>query len=653
MSGKGKDEPRVGYADEDIALTQKLARPKMTREKPPSDLAATLLKPTQGGAVDAGALRRVRKVSAPNHVAIREMPAEHEPMTIARPSGLLPGSLGRSPSAEATVARIAAIPVDAYPHEASPFSEVAAPSTTRENEEPIPPSTSDTLDGGQGDAFDDVTERGEIFIPESRDVESLRSMRGDAEPVSLVTKQVPADVVKILRSRAALESEVVRELAGDAPTAHGPESLPVSSQAKSEALVLTKLAGTLDFGVDAAPSPRPSPSAETPNRSPLASTQLSDAPFVDPTRRASLPEVTPSGGTPAPKPAPQLHTLPLGMKPADFMAGLAAAGSIAPVQSASPSPQPEPGQQALASSGQLPTYASSNHLPAAQPSSGVFPQGGPQRYPSGSLPAQSMPQQVQQAQQPQPTHGSGPHAYPSGMMPAPVVPGGTFPPGMMQAPMAQQAPGHAPAQGPFPGAMQGPMHQGTYPPGMMQAPMGMAPMQAPMQPGQGTFPPGSMQAPMPQGTFPPGSMQAPMPQGTFPPGSMQAPMPQGTFPPGSMQAPMQHPMQPGQGTFPPGSMQAPMQGPLSNASFSQVAQVGAPPSSGANAAPSNGLPGPQAPQVQGTPAAAPRKSKSGLVLLLLFVVVVLACVGAWFKLKHKPMPWKHGAHEVPTLVAPV
>jgi hypothetical protein len=172
------------------------------------------------------------------------------------------------------------------------------------------------------------------------------------------------------------------------------------------------------------------------------------------------------------------------------------------------------------------------------------------------------------------------------------------------------------------------MHQGTYPPGMMQAPMGMAPMQAPM-PGQGTFPPGSMQAPMPgQGTFPPGSMQAPMPG-------------QGTFPPGSMQAPMS-----GQGTFPPGSMQAP----VSNASFSLGAQPGAPPSSGANPAPANGMPGALP---QGAPAQAPRKSKSGLVLFLLFLVVVLACVGAWFKLKHKPMPWKHGARASSALVVTV
>jgi hypothetical protein len=114
----------------------------------------------------------------------------------------------------------------------------------------------------------------------------------------------------------------------------------------------------------------------------------------------------------------------------------------------------------------------------------------------------------------------------------------------------------------------------------------------------------------------------------------------------------QAPMLQGQGGFPSGAMHAPMsgQGPVSNASFSQIT---VPPSSG-NGPTSNGLPQAQAPRAQGqAQAEAPRKSKSGIVLFLLFLLVLLACMGAWLKLKHKASPAKHGAREVPSLVVRV
>ena len=616
MSGKGRDDPRnpfpqgipepqVGYAEDDVAMTQKLSRPKLPRiEKiaPTSiDGPPTMLRPKQGGAVDASALKRVRRISGPNHVAIRNVPE------------------GPASFSEPTVARSAAIPHDAYPHD-------GAPST-------VPEEMRDMVASSRREAadhFDDATQRGPIYIPDDFDVESIRSSR-DVEPRSLVTKQVPADVVKILRSRAALENELVME--NGLPVLIPESQASPGSRESSEALMLTKLApAPTDAEVPRILMPehaRPSPLAETrmmPDRAPQVAAQ---------------------GGPPAPKPSPQLHTLPLGMKPADFLAGLAKAEAHAaavasqgqPMQPASmqsagtsplagtaamtlrtPSAEMALGAAAAgAAQGSSPrgpgSFASSGALPVAQPSSGVFPQGaqpqGPQRFPSGQMSAVAQPGQAGQGAYGAPA-SMGPQpsgAYPSGVMqgPANALPSGTYPPGMMQAPAANATP------------------PGAYPPGMMQAPPGQG-----MPPG--TYPPGMMQAPpgqgMPPGTYPPGMMQAPpgqgMPPGTYPPGMMQAPpgqgMPSGTYPPGMMQAP------PGQGmgTFPPGSMSGPMPG---------NPQATFPPGSGPVSTP-GADPNASAPKSRG---------KSTAVLLFLAFVVVLAAAGAWLTIKGKRLPWKHGA----------
>ncbi len=574
MSGNGKDDPRtpsprgvgeahIGYSDDDVALTQKIARPKLPRiEKivPERMEPPALLRGNQGSAVDASALLRARRISAPNHVAVRVPP---EPASVADP----------------TIARPAHIPREAYlPIESVP--------STRPDGHDLEPQTMAHGQPSPHELFDDLTERGPVFLPDDADVESLRSSR-DFEPRSLVTRQVPADVVRILRSRAALETEVVSELDGLPVLIPDSQAVPSSSgREPSEALVLTKLAPT------PSPKPREPAGAAATMQSSLASTRLSS-------ERGSAPRVAASPAPPQVTPSPQLHTLPLGMKPADFLAGLAQAeahgqspaGPPANAQRAGlPGPLPslnEPdgssgmagfggtammpgplltpsGEINLSGSGSNPRlagpFASSGSLPAAQPSSGVFPQGTPGNpFPQGT-PGQGFPV------------GPGPQRYPSGQTPA----------GPMQPPF-----------GPYPSAPSG----GAF------------------GQGQGTFPPGSMQAPMqPQGTFPPGSMQAPMqPQGTFPPGSMQAPMQQGPgqgYPPGPMPGPLQN-----QGTFPPGSLPP-----------SSAGQAGSPNSQGAQAPASTG----------------PTRSKSKWVLMLLAVVVVLSCGGAWLAMKKK-LPWKKHA----------
>jgi len=620
MSGKGRDDPRnpfpqgipepqVGYTEDDVALTQKISRPKLPRiEKiapSPLDGPPTMLRPKQGGAVDASALKRVRKISSPSHAAVR--PAPESPASQAEP----------------TVARPASIPHEAYPNEGAP-STVPDPSGDGRWPSPFEPRI---------ERFDDATQRGPIYVPDDIDVESIRSTR-DIEPRSLVTKQVPADVVKILRSRAALENELVMEN-GLPVLIPDSQASPSSARESSEALMLTKLAPhEQDIPEIVLPAPlvaaRPSP---------LAETRMSPE---------GPPAVAAQGGPPAPKPSPQLHTLPLGMKPADFLAGLAKAEAHAAsqnMQNASMQSASSAALQVRSPSGEMNAvvpsrasgpevagaFASSGAMQAAQPSSGVFPQGaqgpGPQRFPSGQMQAVVGPQghvpPVSGGALPSGTYppGMAPPvgAYPPGSMPAPSQGPGPYPPGMMQG---QQGPGTYP-----PGMMQAPPQgPGTYPPGMMQAPAG-------------TYPPGMMQAPQQgPGTYPPGMMQAPpaqaFSQGTFPPGSMpmsapgQAGSPQGTFPPGSMSAP-QGPMGgPGQGTFPPGSMSAP-QGP----------QATFPPGSG----PVSGA----APDAN---AQKPRRKSTG-VLVFLFLLVVLASVGAWLTIKGKRLPWKHGA--LPSVAASV
>ncbi len=671
MSGKGKDDPRtpsakpcgavpvarigeahVAYSEDEVALTKKLSRPKLPRIERivPEALGVppALLRPTQGGAVDASAFRRVRKISAPNHVAVR-MP-EVAPASVS----------------ELTVARPAAIPLDAYLPEPAP-STVPDPSdsvTAKNRREPV-------------ETFEEATQRGPVYFPDDMDVESLRSSR---EPRSLVTKQVPADLVRMLRSRAALEPEVVRELEGGLPVLIA-ESVPSSvGRDMSEALVLTKLAPSLHgLGVDDPPLRGPS--------DPLAVTRRSSERNV-PTA------AQPVADRPPPKPTPQLHTLPLGMKPADFLASLARAeaggvnmqaasvqaapsanmpsanthsantpaqgqprGAASParepapegVTAAMPSRSPSGEMRALSGSGPSRgqgAFASSGALPTAQPSSGVFPQQAApgQQHPSGQMQAQGQPTH-QNANSPSGFHPSASGATPyaasgsmhAAMQGAPMPHGaqGTFPPGSMDA-----RPGSMPHQQ----AANGPRGQGPFPPGSMQGALGALAHGQQSAHGPGTFPPGPMQSPH-AGTFPPGSMQAALHgQGTYPPGSGGPG--RGTFPPGpgpgSMQGP-HGPGSPGVSTFPPGAMQAPpgaMGGAPQQGAFAQGAMAGPggegtlPP--GAGGASSLGGPG--------ATGAIPKPSsgKSLWVLMLLALVVFLACGAAWLSIKGKRLPWKHG-----------
>ena len=691
MSGNGKDDPRtpsakpcgtgsvsrvgdahVAYSEDDLALTQKLSRPKLPRIErivpEPLGVPPTLLRPTQGGAVDASAFRRVRKISASNHVSVR-MP-EVAPASISEP----------------TVARPAAIPLDAYLPEPAP-STIPDPSdspTAKNRREPV-------------ETFEEATQRGPVYFPDDVDVESLRSSR-DFEPRSLVTKQVPADLVRMLRSRAALETEVVGHLEGGLPVLIA-ESVPSSvGRDTSEALVLTKLAPSLHgLGIDDPPLRGPN------DPFPLAATRLSSERNV-PTAAQPGPD------RPPPKPTPQLHTLPLGIKPADLLAGLAraeaggvnmraasaqaapsanmhSANTPAQGQPRGPEPAPVGGTAAMPSrspsgemralSGSAPSlgqgaFASSGALPTAQPSLGVFPhQAAPgQRHPSGQMQAQGQPnhqhpnnpsgfQPDASGAMPYAAQGSMQAAMQGAQMPHGAQGQGTFPPGSMQTPPGamphQQAASGPQGQGTFPpGAMphqqaaNGPQGQGTFPPGSMQGALGaMLHGQQPAH-GQGTFPPGSMQRPPPAGTYPPGSMQAAIHggqgQGTYPPGSGPG---QGTFPPGSGPGSMQAPHGPAfsaVGTFPPGSMQAPpgsMGGPPQQGAFVQGPIAGAgwaegtfPPGSGGS--PSSGGPG------AAVAIPKPSSGKSTWVLMLLALAVFLACGAAWLSIKGKRLPWKHG-----------
>lgn len=613
MSGKGKDDPwkpspkgigqpHVSFADDDeVALTQKIARPKLPRIERivPESLNAppTLLRPTQGGAVDASALLRARRVSSPNLVAIRSAPSE-------------------PPGMDATVARPAPLPLEAFLPAVEPV-----PSTVPELDHPTSLNHRSERERErererEAESFDDVTENGPIYLPDDADVESMRASSRDVEPRSLVTRQVPADVVKILRSRAALEGAAGRDLEAlklddGLPVESQPS--PKSSRETSEALVLTKLAPTL--------GPIPGDPPRAPEN--FGSTRVSERGMPRVTAQSpSPPAVQPAAPLAPGKPSPQLQTLPLGITPADFLSGrvdamAAAANGFASVPNGSPpngagaSPNgvasPLPVERApsttgpsgeynavLGASGSSPSLgggarlASSGHLAAAQPSSGAFALGGqPQPYPSGApAQGQGMPAPPGFAGTPMPFGPAGPGAY-----------GGMAPSG-------------------YPSPMQG------FPPqGLPQGQAQNSPSQVQVPTGPGMYVGGPM---TPGGTFPPGSAQAPMAQG--------APFSQGNYPP--QQAPPQVPSQGfAQGTFPPGSL--------------PPGSGGAPPVDPSVGQPTGGAAG--APVAGPNSAASPpSRGKSTWVLLMLAFFVVLACGGAWLSLKGKKVPWKRS--ERPSLV---
>ena len=85
--------------------------------------------------------------------------------------------------------------------------------------------------------------------------------RNTATPAAFVPlpnlQQVPADVVKILRSRAALENELVMEN-GLPVLIPDSQAAPSSARESSEALMLTKLAPTeLEIPQIIMPAPAP------------------------------------------------------------------------------------------------------------------------------------------------------------------------------------------------------------------------------------------------------------------------------------------------------------------------------------------------------------------------------------------------------------
>jgi hypothetical protein len=160
--------------------------------------------------------------------------------------------------------------------------------------------------------FDDATERGPIFVPDDLDVESIRSSR---EPRSLVTTQVAPEVVKLLRTRAALEGELAGTKAGFVPE----PLVPMSGVESSEALLLTKKPVDPTGGLPNLDFDPPAANEVTAAMSPAAARQL---------LAESVKPLAP-------------NTLPLGLTPADILAGrLGPAGSPAPPRAEPPRPEP-------------------------------------------------------------------------------------------------------------------------------------------------------------------------------------------------------------------------------------------------------------------------------------------------------------------------
>ena len=606
-------DPGLLEDDEDAALTQKLSRADVRRlimEGP-----GARLKPT-AGAVDPTALLRARKVSSPSMVAIRttsSFPPAGNEATVARPAP----SLDVWGNAE------------------------VVPSTIPE----------------QG--FDDVTERGPIFVPDDLDVESIRSSR---EPRSLVTTQVAPEVVKLLRSRAALEGDLAGAKAGFVPE----PLVPLSGVESSEALLLTKKPVDPMGGLPNLDFDPPAANEVTAAMSPAAARQL---------LAESVKPLAPT-------------TLPLGITPADILAGrLGPAGSPAPQRPAPPRPEPPRPEPPPPATPFAATMALGSRNDATKSPPGGFPlptqsvqnaPSWPEVEASPRPPAVGLPAGASEGRAPS---GSNPHLGLAGHEPK------RFPSGQMGAVQATQGapfgsgpPSPPPAQAFALGPAQS-AEPPRFPSGSMPSPV--APPVAPAMPGGGPFGAGPSYGSMPEAArYPSGQMGAvspgfPAPQSgvpspgplavrtpvsfSGPPGAAllgglpgpQVPSPsQGFGPmpgqPGAMPGqpgavpgqpggmpgqPGGMPGQPGATPGQPGAMPnafapGPMSGPVPSGSFG-----GAP----------FGAPSPEVAPVAPPPSTdAPRRRSSTWVLLLLAFVVCLASAGAYLTLKGKKLPFRHG-----------
>jgi|GEM_PF-5650915 len=272
MDGKGKGGPRVEYFDEDIALMQKLTRPKLPPQPTAGPESAPSLQPKQGGAVDAEALRRIRRVSAPNLLAIR-----------------MPGDPDAAETAERTLARATPLSGQAFP------ASEAAPST-------IPEEDESTLRQRKRER--------ELapLVPPDEEPDSETSPGGFSD--AMVTKQVPADVARRLLSEvAAMDSAHVRAAMGAGPAAPRDDSfaatLPVGASAPRAPPEIQALRRTAPIAERAAPPPPPPPPAAAEDRRDPAQTL------------ASLPKPS--------REAPGFSTLPLGSSSGEVGAALRSA----------------------------------------------------------------------------------------------------------------------------------------------------------------------------------------------------------------------------------------------------------------------------------------------------------------------------------------
>ncbi|MBL0195196.1 MAG: hypothetical protein IPQ09_13370 [Myxococcales bacterium] len=307
MDGKGKG-PRVEYLDDDIALTQKLTRPKLPPQ-PMGPESAPSLQPKQGGAVDAEALRRIRRVSAPNLLAIR-----------------MPGDPPPADTADRTVARARPLPGEAF----LPPSE-AAPSTIPEAEE----STRRQRKGDLGLA---------PLVGSDDEADSETSPDGFSDAM---TKQVPADVARRLLSEVAAMDPMRASMSAAAPDPLG-ATLPVSG---------------VDVGLDAPTAPHARPEIQPIRQAAPLAARAAPAPPAPPGPPLAPPTPPPEADRrdPAqtlaslPKPtreAPGFHTLPLGSSSVEVGMALRSAEAAPP---------------ASAPSSRTPAFGSTHLMPQSMP----------------------------------------------------------------------------------------------------------------------------------------------------------------------------------------------------------------------------------------------------------------------------------------------
>ncbi len=455
MVEKGKDEGRVGLIEEEVALTQKMTLPKHLRDQaePESvDTSPRLVRPTIGGAVDADALKRVRRVAPGVSIGAKPPPygSQDDVRTVARRSPVMAKDFDIATEKRAYV----------VPERGTGPAVDDAP-TTRRPHAMVP------------DTRDEVTAKG-MLLSHDDGAEGSRTA-DEREPPSFVTKQVPAHVARMLRAAASRDGGE-GQLGGAAPGDSGAtaEARLEGSLDKSEALVLDKLT-----------SRGPATKLSHPGRDPSVAQER-----VDPMSQL-------------------LHTLPMGVTARDILGSRAPAlvpslgdSDARPPDTRASAQIPDTAPQGYSSPAAFPS-ASHPAVGAAAPFPSPGPQGAAQR-PSGhgSYPPGSFPRQDGPAQQP--------FTSPSqSRISTTAMPGGPFQPGSGSMPHAS---GPAPQQGPRPGTFPpgsmshaGPQQgspPGTFPAGERSQP--------PFNPGlpPRTFPPGvtpQQQGP-PRGTYPPGSV---------------------------------------------------------------------------------------------------------------------------------------------------